>query len=83
MNSLSVAVAKRPMASLALTAELAAAGLPALVEPELLVLALLLCLRVATTPVTTAAMIAAMRTGTPNLIQLLRPFLRCRGAGAM
>lgn len=69
MNSESVATAKRPAASLALAAELAAAA-----EPLLPLLLLLLLFREATTPPTTPAIMMIIRAGMPNLIQLLVRF---------
>ena len=76
MNSLSVAVANLPTASLALTAELAN-GSPLLPEaPLLLLLLLFVFLRVpTTTPTTIPAMAAAMKSGTPTFIHLLIGFL--------
>jgi hypothetical protein len=68
MNSKSVDVGKMPTASLALTAELAAAGLS---PDELELLECPWCL-VASTVVITSAMAAMTPTGTPNLIQLFR-----------
>lgn len=73
MNSLLVAVANRPIASLALTAELAAAA-PAVVPP-LLPLLLLFLFRLPTTPPTTAAMMTTIRTGMPIFSQVLERFL--------
>ena len=74
MNSLSVAVANLPTASLALTAELAN-GSPLLPEAPLLLL-LFVFLRVpTTTPTTIPAMAAAMKSGTPTFIHLLIGFL--------
>lgn len=81
--SLLVAVANRPMASLALTAELAAASPLALpdapLDEEVAASVEDLLLRLPTTPPTTAPMMTRIRTGTPNLIQLLVPFLRATG----
>jgi hypothetical protein len=70
MNSESVAVGNMPTAFLALTAELAAAGLSPeelelLLEPECP-----WCL-VARTVATTSPMVATIPSGTPNLIILL------------
>jgi hypothetical protein len=67
MYSESVAVGNIPTASLALMAELAAAGLPDEVELEW-------CLWVATTAAMTVAAITRIPTGTPNLIHLLKGF---------
>ena len=73
MNSLLVAVANRPIASLALTAELAAAS-PAVVPLPLLLL-LLFLFRLPTTPPTTAAIMTTIRTGMPIFSQVLERFL--------
>lgn len=71
MNSLSVETANRPTEVLALSAELAAAE-GSLAAAEDLLLSLLFF--VPTTAPTTTATITIMATGTPNLIQGLRPF---------
>jgi len=71
MNCESVATAKRPAASLALTAELAAASEPVL---PLALLLLSLLFREPNTPPTTAAIMIIIRAGMPNLIQLLVRF---------
>ena len=76
MNSLSVAVANLPIASLALTAEATAelAGTPLLPPGPLLLL--FVFLRVPTTAPTTIPIIAAtMTSGIPNFIHLLIGFL--------
>lgn len=74
MNSLSVAVANLPIASLALTAELAEDALPLL--PALAALPLLfLLLRVPTTTPTTRPTMTRTRSGIPNFIHLLTGFL--------
>ena len=72
MNCESVAAAKRPAASLALTAELAAASEP--LAALLLLLLLLLLFREPNIPPTTAAAMMIIRAGMPNLIQLLVRF---------
>lgn len=72
MNCESVATAKRPAASLALTAELAAASEPLL--PLALLLLLSLLFREPNTPPTTAAIMMIIKAGMPNLIQLLVRF---------
>lgn len=75
--SASVEVANMPTAFLALTAELAAAGLP---EDEL-ELELELLLRVARTAAITAPAITRTPTGTPNLSHLLVSHLDFLGPG--
>lgn len=71
MYSELVETAKRPAASLALAAELAAAPEA---ELPLLLLASLLLFREPTTPPTTPAIMMIIRAGMPNLIQLLVRF---------
>ena len=78
INSESVAVGNMPTAFLALTAELAAAGLPE-VELELDLELELLWWWDATTPAVTAPAMTRMATGIPNLIHLLTGFFGFAG----
>jgi hypothetical protein len=77
INSESVAVGNMPTAFLALTAELAAAGLPG--DKLELELELLLWCRDARTPAATAPATTRTATGIPNLIHGLRGFFALEG----